>query len=60
MVYPGYMPQDLDNDGLDDASGASIIWGAYIIIETVENDTCAGIHGIGEHVTPSGFGTWQP
>lgn len=58
IVYPGYMPEDLNNDGLDDSSSARILWGAFIVIESVENDTCAGMHGVRELVKPAGFGAW--
>lgn len=58
IVYPGYIPTDIDLDGLDDASGARILWGAYIVIESVENDPCAGLHGVRELLQPAGFGAW--
>jgi len=59
IVYPGYKPVDADPiDGLDDATGARIIWGAYIVIESVDNDPCAGLHGVKELVEPAGFGAW--
>ncbi len=58
IVYPGYMPTDGDLDGLDDASGARILWGAFIAIESVENDRCAGLHGVGELIQPAGFGIY--
>lgn len=58
IVYPGYMPSDGNSDGLDDASGARILWGAFIVIESVYNDHCGGFHGIEELVHPAGFGAW--
>jgi len=58
FVYPGYMPTDTDNDGLDEASGGRIVWGAYIVTQSVENDPCAGLNGISELIQPAGFGTW--
>ncbi|NIN63785.1 MAG: hypothetical protein GTO63_03535 [Anaerolineae bacterium] len=59
ILYPGYTPTDVDPvDGLDDATGARIIWGAYIVIQSVDNDTCAGVHGVNELVQPAGFGAW--
>ena len=36
-----------------------VIWGAFAIIQEVENDPCAGIHGI-QYVSPdhAGLGGW--
>lgn len=58
MVYPGYMPSDADNDGLDDASGARIIWNAYIVVQSVNNDACDGAHGVAELIQPAGLGAY--
>ncbi len=35
------------------------IWGAFAIIQEVENDPCAGVHGL-QYNSPdhSGFGGW--
>ena len=36
-----------------------VIWGAFAIIEEVENDKCAGIHGLQYHSPDhSGLGNW--
>jgi hypothetical protein len=36
-----------------------VIWGAFAIIQQVENDPCAGIHGV-QYLSPdhAGFGGW--
>jgi hypothetical protein len=36
-----------------------VIWGSFAIIQQVENDPCAGIHGL-QYVSPdhAGFGDW--
>ncbi len=36
-----------------------VIWGAFAIIQQVENDPCAGIHGL-QYASPdrSGLGNW--
>lgn len=38
----------------------TVIWGAFAIIQQVENDACAGLHGL-QYVSPAGagLGTWQ-
>jgi hypothetical protein len=36
-----------------------VIWGSFVIIQQVENDPCAGIHGL-QYLSPdhAGFGGW--
>lgn len=58
IVAPDYQPIDTNNDGYDDASGAEIIWGSFLVIQSVYNDKYAGYNGIEVRVTPSGFGAW--
>lgn len=43
----------------DDVEIGEVIWGAFAVIQTVENDKCAGIHGL-QYNSPdhSGFGGW--
>ena len=59
IVYPPGGPVDANNDGFDDNTGGSIIWGAYVRIQQVSNDTCAGEHGNVFSVQPSGFGAYK-
>ena len=59
IVYPPGGPVDEDDDGYDDNTGGSIIWGAYVRIQQVSNDTCAGEHGKIFAVQPSGFGAYK-
>ncbi|RLI39375.1 hypothetical protein DRO69_14365 [Candidatus Bathyarchaeota archaeon] len=58
IVAPDYMPVDEDDDGYDDVSGAKIIWGSFLVIQSVYNDPYGGYHGVEELVTPAGFGAW--
>jgi len=39
----------------------SVIWGAFAIIQEIENDPCAGIHGV-QYLSPvgPGFGKFKP
>ena len=46
-------------DGYDDNTGGSIIWGSYVRIQQVSNDTCAGEHGNVFSVQPTGFGAYK-
>jgi hypothetical protein len=53
-------PSDAHNDGVTwfDASGTEIgpvIWGAFAIVQQIDNDPCAGSHGVG-YVSPVGPG----
>jgi hypothetical protein len=59
IVYPPGGPVDGDGDGYDDNTGGSIIWGAYVRILQVSNDTCAGEHGNIFAVRPTGFGAYK-
>jgi hypothetical protein len=59
IVYPPGGPVDADDDGYDDNTGGSIIWGAYVRIQQVSNDTCAGEHGNIFSVRPTGFGAYK-
>ncbi len=59
IVYPPGGPVDTDGDGYDDNTGGSIIWGAYVRIQQVSNDTCAGEHGNIFSVQPTGFGAYK-
>jgi len=59
IVYPPGGPVDDDGDGYDDNTGGSIIWGAYVRIQQVSNDTCAGEHGNIFSVRPTGFGAYK-
>jgi len=59
MVYPPGGPVDANNDGYDDNTGGSIIWGAYVRIQQVSNDPCAGEHGNIFSVQPTGFGAYK-
>jgi hypothetical protein len=59
IVYPPGGPVDTDGDGHDDKTGGSIIWGAYVRIQQVSNDTCAGEHGNIFSVQPTGFGAYK-
>lgn len=59
IVYPPGGPVDADSDGYDDNTGGSIIWGAYVRIQQVSNDTCAGEHGKIFSVQPTGFGAYK-
>ena len=59
IVYPPGGPVDADGDGFDDNTGGSIIWGAYVRIQQVSNDTCAGEHGNIFSVQPTGFGAYK-
>jgi len=59
MVYPPGGVVDADTNGYDDITGGSIIWGAYVRIQQVSNDTCAGEHGNIFSVQPTGFGAYQ-
>jgi len=36
------------------------IWGAFAVIEEVENDPCAGVHGIQYKPASPGLGCYQP
>ena len=58
IVAPDYSPEDTDEDGLDDFSGAEIIWGSFLVVEGVYNDPYSGDHGIEVLVNPAGFGAW--
>ena len=40
-------------------TGGSIIWGAYVRIQQVSNDTCGGEHGKTFAVEPAGFGAYK-
>lgn len=46
--------------GADGTEIGPEIWGAFAIIQEVENDACAGLHGL-EYNSPdhSGLGNWQ-
>jgi len=59
IVYPDYTIVDADDDKYDDNTGARILWGAYVVIQSVSNDTCAGEHGIRELQQPAGFGAYK-
>jgi len=59
IVYPPGGPVDSNHDGYDDNTGGSIIWGAYVRIQQVSNDTCAGEHGNIFSVQPTGFGAYK-
>jgi hypothetical protein len=60
IVYPPGGPVDVDPaDGYDDNTGGSIIWGSYVRIQQVSNDTCAGEHGNIFSVQPTGFGAYK-
>jgi hypothetical protein len=60
IVYPPGGPVDVDPaDGYDDNTGGSIIWGSYVRIQQVSNDTCAGEHGKIFSVQPTGFGAYK-
>jgi hypothetical protein len=58
IVAPDYSPTDTNGDGLDDISGADIIWGSFLVIQRVYNDPYAEVHGVEELVNPAGFGAW--
>ena len=59
IIAPDYIPVDADPaDGIDDSSGASIIWGSFLVIQRVYNDPYFGDHGIEELENPAGFGAW--
>lgn len=58
IVAPDYVPTDTNQDGLDDASGARIIWGSFLVIQSVYNDKHGGYNGILELVKPAGFGAY--
>lgn len=59
IVYPPGGPVDIDGNGYDDNTGGSIIWGAYVRIQQVSNDTCGGEHGNVFSVQPAGFGAYK-
>lgn len=59
IVYPPGGPVDGDGDGFDDNTGGSIIWGAYVRIQQVSNDTCGGEHGNIFSIQPTGFGAYK-
>ncbi|NQV05390.1 hypothetical protein HQ535_02485 [bacterium] len=46
---------------VDDTEIGAVIWGAFAIIQEVENDRCAGVHGI-QYLSPNnaGFGSYMP
>lgn len=57
-------PEDATQDGgiwyaADGTEIGPVIWGAFAIIQQVENDPCAGIHGI-QYLSPdhAGLGGW--
>ena len=57
-------PADATSDGTtwstaDGTEIGPVIWGAFAIIQQVENDSCAGIHGV-QYLSPagSGLGKW--
>ena len=57
-------PADATSDGTtwstaDGTEIGPVIWGAFAIIQQVENDSCAGLHGA-QYVSPagSGLGKW--
>ena len=57
-------PDDAVSDGgiwwnADGTEIGSVIWGDFAIIQQVENDGCAGLHGL-QYVSPdhAGFGGW--
>jgi len=57
-------PDDATTDGgvwynADGTEIGPVIWGAFAIIQQVENDPCAGIHGL-QYVSPdrAGLGGW--
>jgi hypothetical protein len=58
IVAPDYVPTDGDGDGYDDASGAEIIWGSFLVIQSVYNDKYGGYHGVEVLVKPAGFGAY--
>ncbi len=35
-----------------------VIWGAFAIVQQVENDPCAGIHGLQYKAARPGLGNW--
>jgi hypothetical protein len=45
--------------GADGTEIGEVIWGSFAIIQQVENDACAGLHGM-QYVSPhhAGFGGW--
>ncbi|MCK5343116.1 MAG: hypothetical protein KAR20_06920 [Candidatus Heimdallarchaeota archaeon] len=46
--------------GSDGVEIGAVIWGAFAIIQQVENDDCAGLHGAQYHSpTRAGLGNWQ-
>ena len=54
IVYPGYDPVDENGDGLDDESGAPIVWGKFIILKEVSSGVGATLY-----TQPVGFGAWK-
>lgn len=58
-------PEDAYSDGgvwytADGTKIGEIIWGAFAIIQQVENDPCAGLHGVQyKSVSPTGFGYYK-
>ena len=60
IVYPPGGPVDTDNDGYDDITGGSIIWGSYVRIQQVSNDPSVPEHGNIFLVNPAGFGAYKP
>lgn len=59
IVYPPGGPVDADNDGHDDNTGGSIIWGSYVRIQQISNNPCAGEVGKLFAVEPTGFGAYK-
>jgi len=62
VTYPAPDPDDDDVKIWYTADGTEIgevIWGAFAIIQQVENDSCAGIHGV-QYLSPTrpGLGNW--
>jgi len=52
---------ELSGDTWLDADGVEIgpeIWGAFAVVQEVENDACAGLHGA-QYISPSGPGLGQ-
>jgi len=59
IVYPPGGVLDEDEDGFDDNTGGSIIWGSYVRIQQISNDPCAGEEGKIFAVQPAGFGVYK-
>lgn len=59
IVYPPGGAVDANEDGIDDNTGGSVIWGSYVRVQQVSNDPALDEHGLLFIVRPAGFGAYK-